>query len=169
MRHGWAISARARESRSRRWLKHVRMLAPVLVLMVLAAGACALLDEVPSASVNAHAVAITSGALQVVDGDTVRFRGERLRLLTIDAPEIWSPRCPAEYSAGIAAKSELRDFLLGRLVTVHYSGRRDVYRRPLVKLSVDGKDAGRHLLEKGLAIRYAWGKWIKGVYWCGWW
>lgn len=168
MRHGWAVQAQRRRARFTRWRQHARMLAPVLLLMALAAGAYALMDEPPGAA-HHNSISATSGTMRVVDGDTVWFRGERLRLLVIDAPEISSPRCPAEYQVGIAAKNALSDFLFGRLVTVHYSGRRDVYGRPLVKLSADGKDAGRHLLSRDLAVRYAWGKRVSKIYWCGWW
>ncbi|WP_210188812.1 thermonuclease family protein [Hyphomicrobium sp. CS1BSMeth3] len=135
--------------------------------MTLAAGAYLIMEE--RTGTSASTVPASSGAFQVIDGDTVRFRGERLRLLVIDAPEISSPRCPAEYQAGIAAKNELSDFMFGRLVTVHYSGRRDVFGRPLVHLSVGGKDAGKHLLSRGLAVRYAWGQAISKIYWCGLW
>lgn len=141
------------------------MMAAVLLLMALAAGAYVVLEAAPSA--NAHTVSATSGAFRVVDGDTVWFRGERLRLLVIDAPEISAPRCAAEYAAGIEARNALSDFIFGRLVTVHYSGRRDVYARPLVRLSVDGQDAGSHMLSRNLAVRYAWGKSVSKIYWCG--
>ena len=167
MRHGWAVQAQRRKIRLRRGIQHARMLAPVLLLMALAAGAYLILEERsggPESTVSA-----SSNAFQVIDGDTVRFRGERLRLLVIDAPEISSPRCPEEYQAGIAAKNELSDFMFGRTVTVHYSGRRDVFGRSLVHLSVDGKDAGKHLLSHSLVTRYAWGRAISKIYWCGFW
>jgi endonuclease YncB( thermonuclease family) len=143
------------------------MLAPVLLLMAVAAGAYLVMAQRSGISVST--ISASSSAFQVIDGDTVRFGGERLRLLVIDAPEISSPRCPAEYQTGITAKNELSDFMFGRLVTVHYSGRRDVFGRPLVHLTVDGKDAGKHLLSKSLSIRYAWGKHISKIYWCGLW
>lgn len=165
MRHGWAVQSQRRRSRYHRALQHGRMLAPVLSLMAVAAGAYLLMEGRPATS--SYTVSATSGAFHVVDGDTVRFNGERLRLLAIDAPEISSPRCPAEYQAGTAAKNELSDFIFGRLVTVHYSGRRDVFGRPLVRMSIDGKDAGKHLLSRDLAVRYAWGKRVSRIYWCG--
>lgn len=165
MRHGWAAQSQRRRSRLHRALQHARALAPVLSLMAVAAGAYLLMEGRPVTST--YAVSATSEALHVVDGDTVRFNGKRLRLLVIDAPEISSPRCPAEYQAGIAAKNELSDFMFGQMVTVHCSGRRDVFGRPLVKMSVDGKDAGKHLLSRDLAVRYAWGKGVSRIYWCG--
>ncbi len=167
MRHGWAVKAQQRRTKLRRGIQHARMIAPVLLLMALAGGAYLIVEERPGTT--ASTVSATSGAFQVIDGDTVRFRGERLRLLVIDAPEISTPRCPAEYQAGVAARNELSDFMFGRLVTVLYSGRRDVFGRPLVRLSVGGKDAGKHLLSQSLAVRYAWGKRISKIYWCGIW
>lgn len=105
MRHGRAVRAQGRMPRFRRGFQLARMVAPVLLLMALAAGAYVLFDDLPSTSAHSHTLTASSGTFQVIDGDTVRFRDERLRLLVIDAPEIRSPRCPAEYQAGIAAKS----------------------------------------------------------------
>lgn len=100
----------------------MRTIAPILLLLALADGAYLVMEERSGAP--GDTVSESSGAFQVVDGDTVRFNGERLRLLVIDAPKISSPRCPAEYQAGVVAKNELSDFLFRRPITVHYSGRR---------------------------------------------
>lgn len=173
MRRGWEMQAQQRRQRRRRPVQLARMMAPVLLLMAIAAATYAFLNAGgigqarPADSVRT--VAITSGAIQVVDGDTVRFNGERLRLLVIDAPEIHSPRCAAEHQAGLEAQAALAGFLAHRLVEVQFSGRRDVFGRPLVTLAVNGNDAGRHLLSRNLAIRYAWGRAISKVYWCGMW
>jgi endonuclease YncB( thermonuclease family) len=171
MRAGWESQARARRERRRTWLRHARMFAPLIILIVLGAALYGLSavqqDRSPTLSTGPHAVVAPPGALRVVDGDTVSFGGERLRLLVIDAPEIASPRCEAEYRAGLAAAAELRTVLSGRPIEIRYSGRRDVFDRPLVELSVDGSDVGAHLLSRNLAIRYAFGKAVAKLYWCG--
>ena len=173
MRRGWEIQEQRRRQRRRRPLQLARMISPVLLLMALAAAAYAFFNAAGIGQARpadaARTVSTTSGALHVIDGDTVRFNGERLRLLVIDAPEIHSPRCTAEHQAGLEAKTALADFLAHRLVEVRYSGRRDVFGRPLVKLDVNGIDAGRHLLSRNLAIRYAWGRTVSKIYWCGMW
>ena len=133
------------------------MMAPVLLLMAIAAAAYAFLNAGGISQAwpvdSGRTVSITSGALHVIDGDTVRFNGERLRLLVIDAPEIHSPRCAAEHQAGLEAKAALVGFLAHRLVEVQFSGRRDVFGRPLVTLAVNGNDAGIIVsgIEQGLS------------------
>jgi len=39
----------------------------------------------------------------VVDGDTVKISGVRLRLTDYDSPELFSPKCPSEYARAAAA------------------------------------------------------------------
>jgi micrococcal nuclease len=173
LRRAWEMQAQGRRQRLRRPLQLARMMTPLLLLIALAAATYASSNATGMGlgrrAESTRTVSTTSGAIQVIDGDTVRFNGERLRLLVIDAPEIHSPRCAAEHQAGIESKRALADFLAYRLVEVQYSGRRDVFGRPLVKLAVNGSDAGSHLLSRNLAIRYAWGKAISKIYWCGLW
>lgn len=46
----------------------------------------------------------------VVDGDTLRFKGEKIRIVDIDAPETSKPACPAERQAGEEARDRLVAF-----------------------------------------------------------
>src|SRR5215472_10558488 len=39
----------------------------------------------------------------VIDGDTVRIAGISIRLTDYDAPELFSPKCPQEYTRAAAA------------------------------------------------------------------
>lgn len=109
------------------------------------------------------------GALFVIDGDTVRFRGENLRLLTIDAPEIRDARCDEERRAGTAAKERLAALVSRKRASVHYSGHRDRYDRPLVSLTVDGKDVADILADEGHALTGVRSKTVSGIHWCGLW
>jgi endonuclease YncB( thermonuclease family) len=142
-------------------------------LMVVAGGVLVyLLEDVvgwkPPAEQEDTIVA-SPGAVFVIDGDTVRYRGENLRLLTIDAPEIRDARCEEERRAGIAARERLAALLSGKRVSVHYSGHRDRYDRPLVSLSVDGKDVADVLTDEGHALTGVRGKTLSGIHWCGLW
>ena len=105
------------------------------------------------------------GAIAYVhDGDTVkRCDGQRLRLLTIDAPEVrGSPSCSSrkrashwcDYRRGDQARQALEAFLAHGAPLIIYSGRTDRYRRPLVNIRVGGIDAGDYLLSRGLARRW---------------
>ncbi|KQM21940.1 thermonuclease family protein [Novosphingobium sp. Leaf2] len=101
----------------------------------------------------------------VHDGDTLkRCDGQRLRLALIDAPEVaGSPSCQprkrtthwCDNAKGQAAKAALQRFMASGPVTIKYIGQQDFYGRPLVKVIVDGKDAGDYLIARGLARRWA--------------
>jgi len=100
----------------------------------------------------------------VVDGDTFWFRGDKIRVADIDAPEIFSPHCPAERQVGDLA----RDRLLALLNDGEFSltaGWRDEdrYGRKLRTIWRSGKSLGEHLVEEGLARRWD-SPWID---WCG--
>lgn len=103
----------------------------------------------------------------VHDGDTIRLcSGERVRLEGIDAPEVaGSPRCSAKSRArlassknpawcdsrlGLQSRDALRSFLESGSPAISRNGT-DRYGRTLASLSVNGRDAGRYLVSRGLA------------------
>jgi endonuclease YncB( thermonuclease family) len=47
----------------------------------------------------------------IVDGDTVKVAGVRIRLTDYDSPELFSPKCPREYALAWQAKQELEKLL----------------------------------------------------------
>lgn len=108
-----------------------------------------------------------AGTLKVVDGDTVRFRGRRLRLLNIDAPEVRDYRCPAELDAGRRAKEALEQLIAGKAITIRFSGDHDQYGRDLVDLIVEGQDIAQVLIDRKLALPFGRGKNSAGAHWCG--
>jgi endonuclease YncB( thermonuclease family) len=90
-------------------------------------------------------------ALWAVDGDTVKLGSQSLRLLNIDAPETSRPRCPEEAAAGARAAERLRALLAAGPVAIMPDGRLDRYGRPLVHITIGGRDAGQTLIAEGLA------------------
>lgn len=92
----------------------------------------------------------------VIDGDTFRLNGERIRIEDIDAPEIFSPKCSQERALGIQAKQELLHLLNdGRFsVARYYSDDEDTYGRKLRAIERNGGSIGDSLVEKGLARRW---------------
>ena len=95
----------------------------------------------------------------VHDGDTIRTcTGERVRIENIDAPEMpGSPKCEdprrngwCDYALAERSRDELASFLADGPVTISRDGT-DRYGRTLARLSVNGRDAGDHLVSTGLA------------------
>lgn len=87
----------------------------------------------------------------IVDGDTGWESGRKWRLLSIDAPELSHPDCPAERKAAIRSRDRLAE-LMGGGYRIVESGRTDPYGRALVDITLaNGKDAGGQLMNEGLA------------------
>lgn len=106
----------------------------------------------------------------VHDGDTIRLcTGEKVRLQSIDAPEVQdSPRCePAQrrrlagsknpawcdFAKGAASRDALQSFLLTGRVSIERFGE-DRYGRTLANIYVNDRDAGEYLIRRGLARRW---------------
>lgn len=95
---------------------------------------------------------------RVSDGDTLLLRCDgsthRVRLLGMDTPEIFHPRCGAEAAAGEAAHLELiRLVQQGPITSVRFQGH-DRYGRDLARISVAGRDLSTAMLQSGLALPY---------------
>lgn len=88
----------------------------------------------------------------VVDGDTFRWRGEKIRIADIDTPETHPPRCAREARAGEAATRRLQALLNAGPVTLADADRpRDRYGRRLAVVERDGASLGQVLVNEGLA------------------
>lgn len=91
----------------------------------------------------------------VVDGDTLWFRGEKIRIADIDTPELSPPRCQAERIRGEAAKTRLLTLLNAGKFSLA-AGRRDEDRfgRKLRVIMRAGRSLGDTLIDEGLARRW---------------
>lgn len=95
--------------------------------------------------------------VKIIDGDTIVVRGEHIRVLGINAPELGKAKCRAETIRGLQARGRLAELLGGERVTVTRGEGRDRfdrYRRTLATVSVDGRDVGEVLMSEGLARRW---------------
>ena len=93
---------------------------------------------------------ISGGYNCVVDGDTIWLRGEKIRLVDIDAPETHDFRCAAEQVRGERATRRLRQLLNSGRVTVQRAGRdRDRNGRKLRLVLVNGRNVGSILVREG--------------------
>jgi micrococcal nuclease len=91
----------------------------------------------------------------VVDGDTLWYRGEKIRLSDINAPEVSEPGCSREARLGEAATRRLQSLLNAGPFTLHQSGRdRDRYDRLLREVTRGGESLGEVLVEEGVAERW---------------
>lgn len=94
------------------------------------------------------------GVTCITDGDSGVADGEPWRLTTrsggVDAPEVGRPECAAERTAGDRATRRLQA-LMSSGYTMSGGGT-DKYGRRLVTVTLaDGRDAGRVLIDEGLA------------------
>jgi endonuclease YncB( thermonuclease family) len=90
-----------------------------------------------------------------VDGDTVSEGGVHYRLENIDAPETGDrAECDAERMLGENAARRMALLLASGPVTIRRTGRIDKYRRPIVFVSLDGRDIGSILIAEKLAVAW---------------
>jgi endonuclease YncB( thermonuclease family) len=94
------------------------------------------------------------GKAEVIDGDTIRLAGERVRLLSLDAPELGQPclrPSGIKFDCGQLAKAELQQLLTGHTVTCHVQGH-DRYQRKLATCYVADTDISWWMIARGYAI-----------------
>jgi endonuclease YncB( thermonuclease family) len=97
-----------------------------------------------------------SGRAIIVDGDTIDVRGERIRILDIDAPESDQPCRRSDGNAvqcGQLASRALTQLIGAYQVTCDVF-RHDRYGRWLGRCSVAEQDIARWLARMGLAVPY---------------
>jgi micrococcal nuclease len=100
-------------------------------------------------------------AFAVVDGDTIKLGTQSLRLRNVDAPEVSRPGCAEEAALGARATQRLQTLTAKGQIAILPNGRTDRFGRPLVLLTVDGRDVGAALMAEGLAQ-----PWPRTREWC---
>ena len=96
------------------------------------------------------------GQASIVDGDTLRIHGNRIRLAGIDAPEhdqLCLDAGGSIYQCGALAANRLNDWVDRRPVNCTPLAH-DQYDRTDARCSVAGLDIGEWLVSNGLALRY---------------
>lgn len=96
------------------------------------------------------------GKVSVIDADTWKVGGVRVRLFGIDAPEGDQP-CAApdgtDRTCGAWATAETRALFEGRTARCRVESQ-DRYGRAVARCAVAGQDAGRVLVAEGIAFAY---------------
>jgi endonuclease YncB( thermonuclease family) len=92
----------------------------------------------------------------VIDGDTIRYRGIKIRLADIDAPETYEFKCAAELALGRRATARLLELINAGPFDIVRSGGRDAdaHGRKLRLIERNGRSLGGVLVAEGLARRW---------------
>lgn len=158
-----------------RWFPAALIGLPALaflgVLLAPVPGAEPLAAQGATGSGEAHRALfpVCSGPVRitcVVDGDTIWYRGTKIRIADIDTPEVTQPACPRERALGQQATERLRQLLNAGsfdLAPPPDGRTRDRYGRELRIVTRGGESIGAVLVREGLAAR--WGGPRRG--WCG--
>ena len=95
----------------------------------------------------------------VVDGDTIWYRGTKIRIADIDTPETHQSRCSAEAELGAAATRRLHALVNAGPFTLQSIDREeDRYGRKLRVITRNGESIGDILVQEGLARYYEGGR-----------
>lgn len=93
----------------------------------------------------------------VVDGDSLEYQGERIRILDIDAPEFLQKCYDAsgwQYRCGFEAKEYLRKLVEGNVRCERFG--QDRYGRSLMDcFSASGINIGQEMVRQGQAVAYS--------------
>lgn len=131
--------------------KRIQNWPATFALMMTFTLLCAACSPLPAANSDPAALEICAPGPRdncVVDGDTIWWVGEKIRLADIDTPEMRG-KCSSESERAIQARDRLA-VILGPGFQIHRSGT-DRYGRTLAVLTVDGRSAGDQLVREGLA------------------
>lgn len=101
----------------------------------------------------------------VIDGDTIHFKGQRIRMIDYDAPETGEPKCASERVLGHRATLRLLELLNSGPIEIVIKGTRDEdrYGRKLRLVKVNDRSVGDTLIAEGLA----WPWQGRRHFWCG--
>ena len=96
------------------------------------------------------------GGIQVVDGDSLRGRDERIRLNGMDAPEYDQPCWDGQgiqYECGTEATNFLKGLVEGKKIRCDYL-RKDIYNRHIAVCYAGGINLNREMELQGWAVSY---------------
>lgn len=137
----------SRDRRNRVGRPRRRTIGLLAILVAIAAGGAVLLPERERTALE--------GLPRVVDGDSLDFAGEAVRLKGIDAPELAQScrRGAQDYPCGQEARRHLRALIDGARVSCRLEGR-DRYRRHLGICRAGDDDLNLAMIRDGWAVGY---------------
>ena len=102
--------------------------------------------------VDGSATSAGAAAIEVIDGDTFDYGGDRIRIADIDTPETHPPRCAHEALLGARATQRLEALLEEGPFELEAVDRdEDRYGRKLRIVTREGRSIGATLVAEGLA------------------
>ena len=131
-------------------------LLPVMVVIATAMAGYAMIDQPANGLAGFGDFRLCAASRQqncVIDGDTIRYGGLKIRLADIDAPEVYSPRCASEAALGQRATQRLLQLINAGPFTLVQRGARDEdrYGRKLRVIERAGRSLAATLVAEGLA------------------
>jgi len=96
---------------------------------------------------------VPAAEVRVIDGETLRYGRERIRILGIDAPETDRAGCDAERQLAAMATTTLTDIIIGKRLEVERHGK-DRFGRTLAYIRIGGADVGEMLILANVAVRW---------------
>jgi endonuclease YncB( thermonuclease family) len=126
---------------------------------------------IPAVMYAAKAETVDGRLIVIIDGHTIDVRGERIRILNIDAPESFRSRCEDELRLALRTKERLAQLMRSGPVEINREGR-DRYGRTLATVSVREGNVGQILIRERLALPWKDGREGKERrlrIWCGPW
>lgn len=110
------------------------------------------LDTLVTSAAQTYGYCNGDGWNCVVDGDTFRHEGIKIRIADIDTPEVHDFKCASEKVLGDRATNRLRALLSAGPFELQPIDRdEDVYGRKLRIVMRDGRSIGQQLVAEGLA------------------
>jgi endonuclease YncB( thermonuclease family) len=95
--------------------------------------------------------------VEVITGDTFRLGPAEWRIANIDAPQI-EGTCQAEMKLGVLAQAKLAEFLAQGEMEIAPTGERDLWRRAMARVRINGEDVGEKMLRENLAQRHGYAR-----------
>ena len=118
-------------------------------------GIGAQVDSLIASVTETYGICDGAGWNCVIDGDTFRHNGQKIRIADIDAPEVRDFKCGSEKLLGDRATLRLRELLsAGPFELASIDRDEDAYGRKLRVVRRDGQSLGAQLVEEGLARRW---------------
>ena len=152
----WLDRMRSKQKRQR-WLHSAKLGLSLLVVSTMVfIGVLGSRFDVSALSQETLSFAkslISRNSLYIVDGDTIHYNGEKIRIANIDTPEIGGAKCDSELRRGLDAKAALKDLLDGESLEIRRgdpkTGRSiDKYGRTLALVSIRSRDVGTILIQQ---------------------